>query len=347
MTTTRLVVVLAVAALVAAVHAVVPVRTPAQRISAAAAAFIATLDEEAQAAAMLPFEDANRTDWHFVPRQRRGLRLDAMTEAQRHAAQNLLRATLSSEGYLKVNAILALEETLRDLEIENGGTGASRVPGAFYLTIFGTPARDAWAWRFEGHHISLNITVGPRDEIAVTPMFFGTSPATIRSGPRQGFAILADEEELGFELVNSMTPEQRGVVVFAATAPPDVILTPGNGFDALDPARRGLAAAHMTPEQRRLLGDLVALYVNTLEPEAARVWLERIGTADPAEIFFAWAGATRPGVGHYYRVTGPGFAIELDNTQDDADHVHVLWRDKDADFGAGALLRHLNEDHGG
>jgi hypothetical protein len=346
MTTARIVVVLAVAALVALVHAVVPVRTPAERISAAAAAVIATLDADQQRAAMLDFGDGNRGDWHFIPRQRRGLRIDAMSEDQRRALQSLLRATLSSQGYLKVNAIVDLEQTLRDLEIADGGSGASRVPGAYSLTFFGTPAHDIWAWRFEGHHVSLNITVGPGESVSVTPIFLGADPATIPEGPRQGFQILADEEDLGFELLHSMTPEQLGRVRVSTTAPPEIMLVPGADFDDLDPAQRGLEAAYMTPDQRRLLGDHVALYVNNLEPDAARVWLDRIGAADPGQIAFCWAGGMRPGQGHYYRVTGPGFAIELDNTQNNADHIHTVWRDKDGDLGAEALVRHLRAEHG-
>lgn len=346
MTTSRIVVVAVVAALVVFVHAVVPVRTPAERMSSAAAAFIATLNEDQQKTAMFPFDDARRLEWSFVPKNRPGLRLDAMTDMQREAAQALLRTAFSSQGYLKVNAILALEETLRDLEIADGGTGASRVPGAFYLAFFGTPAQDIWMWRFEGHHISVNITVGPGESVAVTPMFMGSNPATIPEGPRQGFQVLADEEELGFELVNSMTPEQRSRVVISTTAPPEILLVPGKTFEDLDPAKRGLEATYMTPDQLRLLGDLVGVYVNNLEADAARIWLERIGSADPSEIFFAWAGGLRPGEPHYYCLQGPGFAFELDNTQNGANHTHTVWRDKDADFGADALARHLQTEHG-
>lgn len=346
MTTTRFVILAAVATLVAVVHAVVPVRTPAERMSSAAARFIATLDEAQQKTTVFAFDDAKRLDWHFIPKARSGLRLDAMTDAQREATQALLRTALSSEGYLKVNAILGLEETLRDLEIADGGSGASRVPGAFYLSLFGTPAQDIWMWRFEGHHLSLNITVGPGESVAVTPMFMGSNPATIPEGPRQGFQVLADEEELGFELLGSMTPEQRSRVVVSTTAPPEILLVPGKTYEDLDPGRRGLEATYMTPEQLRLLGDLVGVYVNNLEADAARVWLERIGSAEPSQIFFAWAGGTRPGEPHYYCLQGPGFAFELDNTQNGANHTHTVWRDRDADFGADALARHLQAEHG-
>ncbi len=339
--------IITVLALVAAlVHAVVPVRTPVERISSSAARFLATLDEQQQSLTVKPFDDANRMDWHFVPKTRAGLRLDAMTDDQRLAAQALLRSTLSSEGYLKVNAIIDLETVLRDLEIAGGGSGASRVPGAYYLTFFGTPARDVWAWRFEGHHLSVNVTVGPGENLSVTPFFMGSNPATIPEGPRQGFQVLADEEELGFELLASMTGPQRSQVIISNTAPADILLTPGKGLDTIEPAK-GLAAQFMTGEQRRLLGDLIAVYVNNLEPEAARVWLERIGSADPGDIYFAWMGGDKPGEGHYYRVQGPGFAFELDNTQNGANHVHTVWRDKDGDFGAAALVRHLQAEHGG
>jgi hypothetical protein len=63
------------------------------------------------------------------------------------------------------------------------------------------------------------------------------------------------------------------------------------------------------------------------------------------KIYFAWAGAREPGIGHYYRVQGPTFVLELDNTQNGANHVHALWRDTERDFGKDLLKEHYEHGH--
>ena len=62
-------------------------------------------------------------------------------------------------------------------------------------------------------------------------------------------------------------------------------------------------------------------------------------------IHFAWAGPIEPGHAHYYRIHGPTALIELDNTQNDANHIHSVWHDPRNDFGADLLRAHYERGH--
>ena len=70
--------------------------------------------------------------------------------------------------------------------------------------------------------------------------------------------------------------------------------------------------------------------------------MKKIRETGIRNIHFAWAGGDQPGQGHYYRVQGPSFIMEYDNTQNDANHVHLVWRDFKNDFGADLLKAHYD-----
>lgn len=320
-----------------------PTRSPCDRIESAARAFVGALSEGQHAAAVLAFDDANRMDWHYVPRQRRGLRVDALSDAQKQLAHQLLRTTLSGHGSLQVTCIIDLEGTLRDLERAAGGDGASRDPGAYTYTFFGSPDQRPWAWRLEGHHISLNVLVAGDGSVALTPAFLGANPAMVPTGEQAGLEILADEEEIAYRLLGALSDIQRAQAIIAPTGSGDVLLTPGKSLGDLGEPR-GLPAASMDDEQVRLFGQLVGVYAHRFQHDLAEERLARLGSADPGAVYFAWVGSIERGRPHYYRIHGPGWAIELDNTQG-GNHVHTVWRDAESDFGAGMLVRHLQESH--
>ena len=99
----------------------------------------------------------------------------------------------------------------------------------------------------------------------------------------------------------------------------------------------------MTADQKGALWNLVEIYAHDLKRELADTYLERIRKAGVDEIHFAWVGSHTPGKAHYCRLHGPNFIIEYDNTQNQANHVHTVWRDRDNDFGGDILLRHYRE----
>ena len=308
----------------------------------AADAFLVSLEPRQRSKAQFAFEDTERLNWHFVPRPRRGLPLGEMSAEQQALARGILRAGLSRRGYLTATTIIELELVLREM----GENPAFRDPELYYFSIFGTPSHTApWGLRVEGHHLSLNFTLVRDSLIATAPAFFGANPAEVRSGARRGLRVLADEEDLGRELVLSLDERQLGEALIAARAPSDIVTGNAGRVQALSPV--GIRVSELRPEQAAILVRLLEVYLGRMaEPLVAhrRAALER---TDFAEVAFGWAGSTRPGEPHYYRIQGPSFLIEYDNTQNRANHIHTVWRDFDGDFGRDLLREHYgNTPHG-
>jgi hypothetical protein len=314
---------------------------PAGEMAAAAARLIGSFPGDQRASLVLPFDDRARTDWHFVPRSRPGVPLAAMNDAQRAAARDLLRAALSSQGVLKVEQIMSLDAVLREIENNPG-----RDPLQYTFTIYGEPSGDAagaWGWKVEGHHVSLNFTCVGGRVVGTTPSFLGAHPATVESGPLAGRRAMAVEEDLARELLLSMEDAQRKEAVIAERAPADIITAPGRSLD--DAPRVGVAYPSLNDAQRRMLESLIEEYAHNLRRETAEAELGRIRSAGMDAVRFAWAGSSKPGEGHYYRISGPTFIIEYDNTQNRANHVHTVWHDRERDFGQDALREHYRHGH--
>ncbi len=309
-------------------------------VAQAASAFLRTLGAAEKELATYPLDHEERFNWHFVPRERNGLPLKAMTLEQRAAAHALLRATMSDQGYLKVNAVVELERVLGIIE----GRPERRDPEQYFVTIYGDPSGpEPWAWRFEGHHLSLSFTSATGELTVTGPAFFGANPATVPSGQKAGWRVLGEEEATARTVLAMLTPDQRRTAVLTAEAPRDIIT--GNERQ-VTLAYEGLQASRMTAEQRRALSEVVWAYVGNMEDQAGKNWMERLAGLQGEQIYFAWAGSDVPGEGHYYRVHTPLFLIEYDNTQGNANHVHSVWRDLENDFGGDLLRRHYQEsDH--
>jgi len=333
-------------------------RTQYQEMAAAARNFLELLSPELRAKAEFPFIVDERSRWHYLPHlhystvttfTRHGLGLGEMTQEQRIAAHSLLRSTLSTQGYLKASGIIALEDTLRDIEIGQGrepdAASHVRTPENYFFSFFGDPAKDdPWGWRAEGHHLSLNFTSVDRELRAFTPAFMGSNPAIVRSGNHAGSSVLYAEAELGRQLFGSLDAVQTSRAVIAADAPAEIIT--GNSRKLTLKQFAGIPALNMRGPQRELLTRLIEEYVNNLRPEFARAQLSRIRTMGIDKIHFAWAGSGDRGRPHYYRIHGPTLLIEYDNTQDNANHIHTVCRDLENDFGGDALMDHYKNGHG-
>lgn len=325
-------------------------RSAGADMTVAAEEFLAALSPEQRQTATEDFDAELRTDWHFIPKDdRKGLQIRDMSEPQRQAAHKLLSAALSQVGYAKATEIMSLEEILR--ELEGPSARFRRDPQRYYFTIFGRPqAEGHWGLSVEGHHLSLNFVVENGRVAHHTPAFFGANPAIVKTdldvGPKKGTRTLADEELLAFELLESLTPEQRSVAVIAEKAPHDIRA----GGEAQPPLTdpEGLPAERLGANQLKTLRALLNSYTEKMPAEvAAETWSD-IEAAGFEKVHFAWAGADRPGVGHYYRVQGPTFLVEFCNTQPDsqgnpANHIHSVWRDMRGDFGI-KLQDHLHDD---
>lgn len=308
----------------------------------AATEFTASLSDEQRAHAVFAFDDARRTDWHYVPRSRPGVRLDELNPDQQLRAHKLLSETLSARGIAMVGSVTNLEAVLRAVEGRPVGD-AYRDPGAYHVCVFGVPGVEPWMWRLEGHHLSLNFTATTGGiGVEPTPQFVGANPATERAGPAPGRRTLAAEEDLARALVRSMDDAQRARAILNATAPADVLNRPGR-VDRTKP--EGIAWSELRESQRAALKALVRHYLDRCRAETADAVWRRVEAAGLERLHFAWAGGTEPGQGHYYRVQGGTFVLEYDNTQGGANHIHTLWRDFDHDFGGDALREHLRRDH--
>ena len=174
-----------------------------------------------------------------------------------------------------------------------------------------------------------------------TPSFFGANPAEVPNGPKQGLRILAAEEDAGRALLNALDDGQRTTAVIAGVAPNEIVTNNNVAIDPLSPV--GLPASQMTPKQRELLMQLIEVYTSRMSADIGAERLARLRKAGIEKIAFAWAGVTEPGPGrkHYYRVQGPTFLVEFDNTQNDANHIHTVWREFNGDFGRDLLREHV------
>jgi hypothetical protein len=311
-----------------------PPPAPPPAMTAAARAFLDSLTPEQKAVAQFSFDAEERFVWFYTPVPRKGLTLKAMTEPQRKLAMNLLRSGLSEKGYTKAETIRSLEDVL----VEMGGNPTQRDRELYYFSIFGQPdAKSTWGWRYEGHHLSQHWTIVNGTAMATTPQFFGANPAEVRQGSKAGLRALATEEDLGFDLLRSLDPSQRQAALIDPKSPNDILTT--NTREAAIQADRGLAFSQMQAAQQAALVKLIEEHAGAQTDPIARDRVARAKTA-LAGVKFAWMGGTEKGQGHYYRVQGPSFLIEFDNTQNNANHIHQVWRDFKGDWGRDLLAEH-------
>jgi hypothetical protein len=301
-------------------------------MATAASAWLGSLG--ATKGAQFPFADDARRDWHYVPRSRPGVALRDMTAPQHAAATALLRAGLSAKGAERAEAIMALESVLADVE---GSSRRFRDPANYAFVVFGTPGVVPWGWRVEGHHLSINLTVAAAGHAAFTPLFTGTSPARIPSGPRQGERIQKLEVDLGLDLVQSLDARQLAAATLQARSLGDIVSGPGRAGALATP--QGLPVSELTAPQQAKLLQLVETYVGLARDEFGRPYMDLVRSG-LGTTRFAWAGGQRLGTAFYYRIHGPRVLIELDNTQEGGNHVHSVWRDPVNDFGRDDLREH-------
>ena len=317
--------------------AAVTPRASAQMV-AAANRFLEALTAQQRALATFGLDDAERTRFNFIPTEtfpRKGMQLREMSEPQRRLAHELLKAGLSEYGYFTYTQIMGLEDILKVLEQP---ARFERDKEKYFVSVFGTPAeKGAWGWRFEGHHISLHYTMLDGRSIA-SPTFAGTNPAEVRDGPEKGKRILGKQEDAGRALLMALDAPQRATATISAVAPNEIVTT--NQLDIKPLSPDGIRASAMTPAQRAALLQVLDAFVSLMAPELAADRMARITAAGIENITFAWAGPAERGQKHYYRVQGPTFLIEFDNTQNNANHIHLVWRDFKGDWGRDLLAEH-------
>jgi hypothetical protein len=291
----------------------------------------------------LSFDDLNRETWHFLPAvsfAREGIALFELNEEQKLLAFKFLKNYLSEVGYNKIKSIISLENVLAEIS----GDPVYRDPLKYFITIYGNPNKDKiWSWSFEGHHISLNFTIS-EDKTSFSPRFLGSNPGMIKEGKRKGERVLNKEEDLAFKLINSMSDDQLKQTIFQTTSFQEIVTRNESKVEPLRPA--GIQADILDKNQQSILIAIIEEYLATIPANLAKERYRAIKIAEFDDIHFGWAGSTDISKGHYYRIQGDTFLIEFDNTQNDANHVHTVWRDFYGDFGRDIIKDHYeNSEH--
>ncbi|OKK24021.1 hypothetical protein AMK09_09540 [Streptomyces sp. CB02488] len=332
------------------------------------------LTAEQRAKVLLPSTDPNRTHWNFLPESgRHGLALGELDRHQEVLAHRLIAESMSIPAYARVIQVMANEHVLREINLPVFGHIAATFRDArgYFLTFFGQPQPDTtWGWRLVGHHLSVNVTVVDGDLVNATPFLLGAEPA--RFGP---FRILGEEEDAGFVLLDGLTDAQRGEAIIHSKPPADFVTRTVETIGEVEyPAYhgvgrrdamitdvdrkalayfrahpRGVRVGDLSTAQRTHFDELLALFVERARPGLVGFEMDRIAAAGGVEeLRFAWAGGTSVHQPHYFRIQGPVTLVEFDNAEDNANHVHSVWRDPSNDFGADLLMQHhLAHDHTG
>ncbi len=286
------------------------------------------------------FQDEERFNWAYTPVPRQGFPLRQMNEAEREFTWKLVAAGLGERGLQQAQDIIRLEEVL----YERSEQSDFRDPENYLISVFGGPGSlGTWGWRFEGHHLSINFTLLDGRVIGTTPAFFGGNPGYVGEGLHSGLRPFAEEEDRARLFLQNLDAAQRRTAVFSDSAPDDVLTS--NDQVAARPTSAGVRHDQLTQPQQEALWSLLELYATRLEASLAASELAEIRAGGLDELRFAWAGGAEAGEPHYYRIQGPTFVVEYDNTQNDANHVHSVWRNFDRDFGRDPLREHLAAEH--
>ena len=307
----------------------------------AARAALQALPDSTRSDATFSFDSTERSNWYYVPVDRKGVTLARMTAEGRARVDSLLLTGLSPRGFATAKSIMRHESILHDIEAAGPPEMRRfvRDSNKYYLSVFGQPdASDTWGWRVEGHHLSVNYAEIGRATQVVSPIFFGANPARVPSGPKAGLRILAAEEDLARDLVQMLDADQRRIAIFSDTA--FVEIETRNDPKARALKAEGLRAADMTATQRAQLRRLLDHYAGRASPSARAHAMRDVEDGGFGELRFAWAGSTEVGKAHYYRIHGPTILIEYDNQQNNANHIHTVWRDLRHDFGGDLLAEH-------
>ena len=310
-----------------------------EQMAAAAHRFLNSLDADQRDAATFDWADPDRYDWHFIPKDRPGLALMDMRQDQQQLAFALLSVPMSQQGYLKSLTIMSLEDVLHEMENFN----PIRDSRLYQFSVFGEPAEEeAWGFRVEGHHLSLNFTIIDGELVSATPSFYGANPDKILSGPRAGEQILSAEQAIALELIETLTDEQNDAAMVAEESPGDVLTGGNTQAEALEPV--GISWDALEEEQQDMLAELIATYLFRNTDDWAEPEMDRV--LDSGSVSFAWAGVPEHREPHYYRIQADDLVIEYANTQNGNNHSHATLRRIDNDFARDALRRHLEEEHG-
>ena len=324
-----------------------------------AISFINSLDPLQKRSALLSFDDTARIKWNNLPvglRARAGISIGNLDDAQRILLHRVLSASLSSQGYLKATSIMHMDNLILayyDSMFHKNKIDSSELRHLeqlqwshrnYFIAFFGLPTDSNWAYKIEGHHLSVNFTFSG-NKLSVTPLFLGSDPAEYRVSEYAGWRILGQEEDLGIKLINILSPSQQKKATMSQEVPMDIITSAESGKRLID--YWGIPGADMNKEQLAVLKYIVREFVFDMEYDKAVTEYSKILDAGVDKVYFGWIGPYKESEPHYYILNGPTFLIEFDNRGfGNGNHIHCIWREKGNEFGEDILKKHyLMEKH--
>jgi len=320
-------------------------------ILSAAAAFLGTLNNAELSRTHYAVDDPEWRNWSNVDVgifSRHGVSLEEMSEQQKSAAWNLLRASLSAEGVAQTQDIMKTEQSLFELNGEPIRYGEEK----YYFTVMGNPSTtEPWGWQLDGHHLVINFFV-LGDQVVMTPAFWGGEPVFTARGKYAGNRIMQDEQDQGLAFMQSLDGAQQGVATIDPNKTRNNQLAAANE-DNLTLDFEGLRGAEMSSAQKVQLLNLIRVYIDNLREAHADVTMDEIGQHID-ETYFSWIGNAEDDAIFYYRIHSPVILIEFDHqnpvgtTQINTpgtptrDHIHTIVRTPNGnDYGKDLLAQHL------
>ncbi len=328
-------------------------------ITSTAKHFLKTLSADELKKTRYSFTDTTRLQWTNLPVglvPRAGIQYGSLSDTSRIAFHQMLSVIFSSQGYLKLTSIMQLDDILNVLIKQGFESGKMNqdlyetllnlkwAHANYYISIWGEPqTKEPWGFNFGGHHMALSITV-KGNSISFSPLFMGTDPAEVRSGQYAGLRILSKEEDYGFMLLNFLSENQKKKAILSEKVPEDIITNPESSQRIT--TYYGISVKEFNKDQKAILEILLQEYIHNFEHSTAHVLYDKILKTGLDKIYFAWIGSTVKNKPCYYIINGPDFLIEYDNFQGNGNHIHLILREKDNDFGADLLKDHyLTNSH--
>ena len=308
----------------------------ATAMARAATQFVQSLDDAHKAKATYSFGDKTRDVWHFFPNwaKRSGIPLSKLSKKQREPVMQMLSLLLTTEAFKEQENIRLIHGLKKDLDAPNNPRHL------YFLSIFGKPSvKSTWGWRFEGHHLSINCTLGEGKNFSVTPSFWGSSPIRITKGEHKGLEVFKKERALGLSLVNSLSAKQKKLAGIERGKGPGA--TASVSRKAYQP-QAGIPYSELNPAQQKQLSELVLVFAGKYRPELVKQIDGRKKILDTGSMSFACVASSGGYVPHF-RIQTKEYLIEFNNGN--GNHVHSAWRDFDGDFGRDVISEHLKKGH--
>jgi hypothetical protein len=273
---------------------------------------------------------------------RHGVCMENMSDAQKEKALDILRATLSADGFATSRGIMKLNDTIREItgrDIEFG-------EWLYWVSIMGTPSdSEPWGWQIDGHHLIINCFIFG-DQIVITPTFMGSEPVIATAGKHEGTRVFDAEQDRAVALVQSLDDAQLSRAIIGERLPTEV-LAPAFS-DNIDLERQGLRLDSLSAGQKELATSLLEAYIRRLRSGHDEVWLEQVKRHFD-DTYLGWIGGTEDDGIFYYRLHSPVILIEFDHLPGialDSDvatrhHIHTTVRTPNGnDYGKDLLRQH-------